>query len=654
MRRWIVSLLILGIGLAILLDLDSQAREVQTSLNEHELRSTAVTLRARLETTLVDRLQPVDAMRAFMEARPNASAVEFYSFARDLYDPLGPMRVAYWVDAESQVRYLYPTFQLDALVANPPLLREDPVLDEAIQQAGERRARVVTDPVQTPPELRAGLGVYVIDPAFVDERLIGFIVGVYYSDRLVRNALTGTPQDDFLVRVRGSQGQLIYGRAEFPGRSDEAPIAVSNGQWHVAVGWREAPAPIDPRTRLLLWSLGGLVIAGALTMFNREITQNMRLASRLAESQALQSTAASLVENLSREEALQLIVEQASQLTGVEGCALLLPAAPDYDLQGTAPCVPSENEVDDCEYLAVAVALGSAAPLMGLAIPVDRSVVGRAFLTGRPQVVNSPGPGDVYQGEEMGVRAILAAPLMIKGRTIGAISLINKRKGDFGESDVRLLTAFANQAAAAIENARLFEAEQHRRQIADRLREATAVVGSDLALNRVLERILDGLGTVVPNTSASVLFLEPGGQWISIIATRGFDLGVIGQRFPTNRPSPSTMVINEGRAVAIRDMPNEWPSFRVFGYQIHSWLGVPLKAKGRVIGMITLDREEVNAFSEEEIALASAFADHAAVAIENARLFEQGNRQVQELQALYETSLQLNLSLDLQALFERS
>ncbi|MCZ7572922.1 MAG: GAF domain-containing protein [Ardenticatenaceae bacterium] len=637
MRRWLISLAVLILGLLILFELDLGAQQVQARLNDRELTTNAVALRARLETALVDRLQPIGALGAFIETRPEASQEEFDRFVSGLYDRRGPMRVVFWTDPDSQVRYLYPLFSLETLAANPPRLRDDPAIVPFIDRAVQRRARVVSDPIQTPQEVNAGRAIYVIEPAFVGERLVGFAVGVYYSDRLVRNALIGTRQDDFLVRVTDSQDDLFYGRAEFPYRSDEAPIAVANGQWHVAVGWRDPPPPIEGNTRLLLWGLGSLIIASALFTLNREITQNLRLRSRLAESQALQSTAASLVQNLSREEVLSIIADEAFGLAGVEGCAVLVAEEP-----------PAEAKA-----LSVAVGLGRAAPLVGYTLPVDRSVVGRAFLTGRPQVTNHPEPGEIYRGDELHVRAILAVPLSVKGQVIGAISLLNKRKGHFGAADVRLLTAFANQAATAIENARLFEAEQHRRQIADRLREATAVVSSDLALDSVLDRILDGLGTVVPYTSASVQLLEADSQHVMVIASRGFSENVVGMRFAINGSTPNTSVIRNARPLMIPDVQQEWPLFRIFSTVIRSWLGVPLVVKGQVIGMITLDRTEVDAFCEEEIGLATAFADHAAVAIEHARLFKQSEQQVRQLQALYETSLQLNLAHDLQAMFDR-
>lgn len=637
MRRWLISLFVLILGLVILFELDLSAQRVQARLSERELNTNAVALRARLETALVDRLQPIGALRAFIETRPQASQEEFSLFVSGLYDRRGPMRVVFWADPDSQVRYLYPLFSLETLADNPPRLRDDPAIVPFIDRAVERRARVVSDPIQTPPEVNAGRAIYVIEPAFLGEQLVGFAVGVYYSDRLVRNALIGTNQDDFLVRVTDSQGALFYGRAEFPNGSDEAPIAVANGQWNVAVGWREKPPSIDRNTRLLLWGLGGLIVVGTLVTLNREITQNLRLRGRLAESQALQSTAASLVQNLSREEVLRIIADEAYGLAGVEGCAVLV----------------AEGPPEEAQALTVAVGLGIAFPLLGHKLPVDRSVVGRAFVSSRPQVTNDPERGEIYRGEELAVRSILAVPLIVKGQVIGAISLLNKRKGRFNAGDVRLLTAFANQAATAIENARLFAAEQHRRQIADRLRDATAVVSSDLTLDSVLDRILDGLGTVVPYTSASVQLLEPDGQHVTVIAVRGFAENVIGLHFALDGSTPNTSVIREAQPVTIPDVQEDWPLFRMFSTVIHSWLGVPLVVKGQVIGMITLDRMEVDAFREEEIGLAAAFADHAAVAIENARLFDQSERQVRQLQALYETSLQLNLTHDLQAMFER-
>src|SRR5690606_7133308 len=103
-------------------------------------------------------------------------------------------------------------------------------------------------------------------------------------------------------------------------------------------------------------------------------------------------------------EVLRVIADEAYGLADAEGVTVLLLKDPN----------------DEPQVLEVEVALGIASGLVGIGIPVEQSMVGRAFLTGEPQLTNRPVPGEVYQVPEMEVRSMLAVPLVVKGESIGA------------------------------------------------------------------------------------------------------------------------------------------------------------------------------------------------------------------------------------------
>ncbi|HIC92939.1 MAG TPA: GAF domain-containing protein, partial [Anaerolineae bacterium] len=189
------------------------------------------------------------------------------------------------------------------------------------------------------------------------------------------------------------------------------------------------------------------------------------------------------------------------------------------------------------------------------------------------------------------------------------------------------MRTLADQIAVAIENARLYESERERRRIADTLREVAEVVGSTLQLKEVLDLILDQLHRVVPYDSASVQLLAR--DRLEVIAARGFERPeeVLGVSFPLDDEHPNEAVIRGGQPLILPDAQAAYPVFRQKPYaHIRSWLGVPLMVKERAIGMITLDRREPWAFGEEDVQLALAFANQAALAIENARLYEQAQQ----------------------------
>jgi diguanylate cyclase (GGDEF)-like protein len=234
-------------------------------------------------------------------------------------------------------------------------------------------------------------------------------------------------------------------------------------------------------------------------------------------------------------------------------------------------------------------------------------------------------PGTEY------IRSWVGAPMMIGGRLIGTLNVDSRTANAYDESVAETVMAFANQAAVAIENARLFETAQRRAEEAETLRQAGAVVAATLDLDETIQRILEQLERVVPYDSASVQLLHEG--YVEIVGGRGWPdpSVVLGLRFPIPDDNPNTVVIQERRPYILGDAPAAHPPFREDPHShIRSWLGVPLIVGERVIGMLTVDSTEPHHFTEEHARLATAFADQVAIALENARLFraEQERREI--------------------------
>jgi signal transduction histidine kinase len=179
----------------------------------------------------------------------------------------------------------------------------------------------------------------------------------------------------------------------------------------------------------------------------------------------------------------------------------------------------------------------------------------------------------------------------------------------------------------AIENARLYHEEQIRRLQADTLLRAAAVVSSTLEVDEVLDRILDQLQKVVAYDSASVQLLQGGN--LQVIAGRGFPVleEVLGKTFPIDNAFPNHHILEENLPLNLANVQDYYPVFRDPPYgHIRGWLGVPLSVQDRTIGMITLDRSDEGGFNDEEVRLATAFADLAALALDNARLFSRAEQ----------------------------
>ena len=182
-------------------------------------------------------------------------------------------------------------------------------------------------------------------------------------------------------------------------------------------------------------------------------------------------------------------------------------------------------------------------------------------------------------------------------------------------------------AALAAENARLLDAERTARGETETLRGAALALTTTMDLNQVLERILSELHKVVPYDSCSVQVMR-GGR-LEIIGGTGFaDLDtVVGLTFDINATdNPNGQVIRSKQPMIVEDASASFAEFRRGPHQgarIASWLGSPLLFGDRAIGMLSIDKHDAGFYTDEHARLALAFGAQAAVAIENARLFDE-------------------------------
>lgn len=226
-------------------------------------------------------------------------------------------------------------------------------------------------------------------------------------------------------------------------------------------------------------------------------------------------------------------------------------------------------------------------------------------------------------------RSVLAVPMRVGQRVIGVFSAAGAEPNHFGVYDQQLLQVLADQTAVALENARLFKAEQSNREQAQLLREATAALTS-LDSNQVLDSILTSLEQVVPYDEACIFLWEEAD--LRAVAGRGnlVQEQVVGQRFSVDSNLLREQVGSTNHALML---VNTFLGLHNSDY-VPGWMSVPLRVRSEVIGYLTLDSQRKTVYLQAEVALAQAFANQAAIAIHNARLFEQVRAGREQLQFL--------------------
>jgi GAF domain-containing protein len=243
-----------------------------------------------------------------------------------------------------------------------------------------------------------------------------------------------------------------------------------------------------------------------------------------------------------------------------------------------------------------------------------------------------------------GFRSMLFAPLMHDGTSIGFIAVTRVQPGNFADHHVQLLQTFADQAVIAIENARLFEEVQAKtRDLTESLQQQTATADVLKVISRSAFDLQAALHTLVESAARlcaadqGTITRQKDGKFYraeSFGHSREFMDYVRDIPVVVDRGSASGRALLEGVLVHIADVQAD-PEYtfneaqRLGGYR--TCLGVPILREGVPVGVLSLTRSEVRPFTDKQIELVTMFADQAAIAIENARLFEEVQAKTGEL-----------------------
>jgi len=260
-------------------------------------------------------------------------------------------------------------------------------------------------------------------------------------------------------------------------------------------------------------------------------------------------------------------------------------------------------------------------------------------------------------------RSTFSVPLLRAGKAIGAISVSGSEPAMFSERQITLLQTFADQALIAIENTRLFnetrEALEQQTATSDILR---AISGSPTDSRPVFRMILEKAANLAGTDSGS-MWLHEGDNTQRCVATHGVsdELRQWLLTAPQKVAKPFLRSSPPWRSLHILDLREAIPNYRddplwsrtIDEAGVRTLLSVPLVVKGRLVGSCSLTRNEVRAFSDKEIALLETFADQAVIAIENTRLFNELEEQLEQQTATSEILRVISESqTDVQPVFE--
>ncbi len=483
--------------------------------------------------------------------------------------------------------------------------------------------------------------------------------------------LDGTPRlYGFTLLGRGPQGRDIYVSIGIPQhvayaevyRSFAGDVArlLTFGVLALVAAWVGA-------TRLVLRPVDALTAAsqrlraGDLTA-RTKITRGPTEITDLA--QTLDEMAASLQQRLAeRETAEAQILSQLETLTGLYNAAQKLSQTLDVQTLAsdiTRGCVTFGASL---AWLWRAESDGSVRPMSHFPVDVDHvqpvivrwdespqghGVAGRSIRTGFPVVIDgvATDPGFAPWREAALARGICSAggfPLIARDKPFGVLTLYSSVPGFFTPKRVEFFQAYANLAAAALENARLFEETDRHVQRLQALRTIDVAITSSLDLRVTLDVLLDQVATQLKVDAADVLLLNPHTQTLEYVAGRGFRAGTVRGTHLRLGEGYAGHAAMERRTLSIPNLAEapEFPRPAILQEEgFVSYLVTPLIAKGQVKGILEVFSRSATDPAPSWVEFLETLGSQAAIAIDNAALFSDLERANVGLTLAYETTLE--------------
>ncbi|TMK25854.1 MAG: GAF domain-containing protein, partial [Actinobacteria bacterium] len=290
-------------------------------------------------------------------------------------------------------------------------------------------------------------------------------------------------------------------------------------------------------------------------------------------------------------------------------------------------------------------------------VPRDQSIAGAVLTSCRPEyledVQRDPRWRQRALAETSDIHACIALPLIHHDRAVGALIVGFGRRGEFTPEEKNVAGLLADQAAIVIDNARLYEDAGRRQQEAELLADVVRSVNASLDLATVLQRIAEGAREVCRSDMAFIALRDPGGETLSFRQWPGARYEDYRSVQVAPGQGASGMVVTTGRPFRTDRYLEDTrfgPDFLTVARieDLHAYMAVPITIEDRVEGFLSVANRDDRRLTDRDEHILLRLADHAAVAIHNARLFADNAARRREAEALTELGGAIASSLELE------
>jgi PAS domain S-box-containing protein/putative nucleotidyltransferase with HDIG domain len=419
----------------------------------------------------------------------------------------------------------------------------------------------------------------------------------------------------YLNRIKGESSQPKYAFRFVAGNGSIRWVEISG----VLIDWEGKPATLNFLNDITERKQA----EAALARQTEELRQrNEELARLYRASGSLLSGSASGIQELG-----QAILGVVQQEFGQANCSLLLVHKGSNELQRLAVAGPYAGEVKN-KVLALD----------------GTGLAPRAIRTGTTLNVGNVRAMPNYLPNWEAAQSELTVPLKIGSEVIGAIDIQSAQPDAFNANDERLMATFAERAALALAHSRLNEQTKARVQQLAALRTIDMAISSSFDINLTLGILLTQLSVQLGVHAADILVYNASAQTLRFSCGKGFRTQALQHTRLRLGEGFAGRVALEGRVLKIANLRADPTGFKksplIFGEEFVAYEGVPLVAKGQIKGVLEILQREPLDFTAEEQAFLEILAGQAAIAIDNAELFDHLQSSVVDLNIAYDSTLE--------------
>ncbi|HEC22832.1 MAG TPA: GAF domain-containing protein, partial [Chloroflexi bacterium] len=417
----------------------------------------------------------------------------------------------------------------------------------------------------------------------------------------------------------------------------EVPLRLSDKVIGTLSAYYPHPRRFEAGEIELMQTLGGQV---AIAVENARLFE--ATLARQRELELLYEASASINASLSLQNVLRAVASSMMRALELDNWLALLPRDDEQTLDVALYMTREGEQLREGTLSHTDFVLGK--------LPTIREAIERQGPTTVQHREVTLSPDEARLLEECHFESCFILPMTVQGEPVGVIMAgTSHPRPEFEPTQLRLAWSLANQAAVAVQNARLFErtdiALSRRLGEIDALEQILQRMTRRLDLQAVIEHVALAAATATGSEIAEVLLLDEHSNMLRVAARRVFGEWVSAEDWPLDK-GVTGQAVRTGEVILLNSVAND-PHYVAAFESVCSELAVPIMLDKRCLGVINLESTRPFAYRTEHVRFVTTLAEHAAIAIENVRLFEAVRRRAEELDSLRTIAIELLSSMDM-------